>query len=650
MTNQLAPSMPQGFQACSLIAPADAAVRLCLVGRAKPDPVTGWFVLIRETFEARVFLGCLTDQRGHVLQWVQIAIQSPDFATDGPEALRQHWNNHLLDMRWKATCRAASATAEESVISGSWEIDPPVPMFFDIAAGQLRAFVDPDSGQTWTLCRDDALLAANGLPAYSTSLFRYLHIRSADGQDLFLAVQDDAPQNQNVQALRDAVSAHGLIPWNAGGYLLHVRRFSSFSVEHFLDVLGGATYEGLPVGKMPADFDRIGEVLRETGEKAGSGTVFLGRHGKRGRIIESLHLKLKFLADAVRQTQIAVRHLQRPILNLRCSSFQVEMADPAVALPFLWTAQARLIDCGDATKLEFADAHAVVFMRGSKTAPGVYQPIVEGRDMSTDQAVLRLRGVTAEADGGCFVDGTLSNLQSVVPRLDDLVCLRVGVANQRILLAGAVESDSALASGEYRFRSMRQPVSPAVAEALKTAAGSTLQPVWLQCVARMDTAYDLYSIAVLALRVLVVHAENPLPVVVDELHSLARQIAIEHASDRPLGARILDVITRDSRWNQSLGSHHVFRSTDTAEQNGELIPLQLWAEILALVVEMIPAAGPDSLCRAYGTIPPAALANVFDPVTDKLDRLLIQTRSLIVIDWQVNREVHAVIRRFQMGM
>ena len=650
MTNQLAASMPQGFQACSLIAPADAAVRLCLVVRVKPDPITGWFLLIRETFEARVFLGCLTDQRGIVLQWVEIAVQSPDFAIDGPESLRQHWNNNLLDMRWKATCRAASAGAEDSVITGSWETDPPVPLFLDVAAKRLRSFVDTDSKQTWTLCRDDALLAGNKLPAYSTSLFRYLHIQSADGQDFFLAVQDDAPQNQNVQTLRDAVSTQGLIPWNAGGYLLHVRTFSSLSTECFLDVLGGSSYEGLPVGKIPADFDRIGELLRETGEMATSGTVFLGRHGKRGRVIESLHLKLKFLADAVRQTQMMIRSLQRPLLNLRCSSFQIDLANPAVALPFLWTARVRLIDGGDATKLEFSDAHAVVFMRGTKVAPGVYQPIIEGRDMSTDQAVLRLRTVTMETDGTCFIEGTLSNVQAVVPRTDDLVCLRVGVANQRILLAGAVESDSALATGEYRFRSMRQPVSPLLADALKTAAGSTLQPVWMQCVARMDTAYDLYSIAVVALRALVVHSANPLPVVVDELQSLARQIATEYSPDRPVYSRILDLITRDKRWNKSLGSQNVFHAADIEEQDGELIPLQLWAEILALVVQMIPAVGPDSFCRAYGTIAPAALANVFDPVMDKLDRLLIQTRSLIVIDWQVNREVHAVIRRFQMGM
>jgi hypothetical protein len=642
--------MPQGYQACPLYAPADAAVRLCLVLRARADPVAGWFVPVRETFDSRVFLGCLTDQRGTVLQWVEIALQTPDFAIDGPESVRQHWNNQLLDMRWKNNIKVISASAPESIISGTWETEHPIPMFLDPVKRKLCPLVDSDSGHTWTLCCDDQLLMENKLPQFSTNLFRYLHIKSGDGQNLFLAVQDDAPQTHCVQLLRDALAAQGWLAWNAGGYLMQVGTFSSLSSEAFLDVLGGSSYDGLPIGKVPADFDRIGAILRDTGEMASAGTVFLGRHGRRGRIVESLHLKLKFLADAVQQTQAMIRSLQRPLLNLQCASFQISLANPAVALPFLWTAQTRLIDPGDAARLTFSDAQAAVFTRGVKISPGVYQPAVEGRDMATDKAILRLRTVTIESDGSCWIEGTLSNLEAVTPRSDDLICLRVGLSGQRLLLAGSAEKDSALAAGEYRFQSMRQPVAPALAESLKAAQGAALQPIWMQCVPRMDTAYDLYALAVMALRTLVVHAGNPLPVAVDELHSLARQIAGEYSADKPLSVRITDLFLRDPRWNKTLGPHHVFHAADAQENAGDLIPAALWADILALMVKMLPAIGPDSLCRTYGTMPAAAMANVFDPVVAKLDRLLIQTRSLIVIDWQVNREVHSVIRRFQMGM
>ncbi len=647
---QLTPSMPTGFQACPFIAPPDAAIRLCAVIRLKADPVAGWFVPVRETFDARCFLGCLTDQVGTVLQWVEIALQTQDFAMDGPEAVRTHWNNHLLDERWKSNCQAARSGTEDFIMTGTWENQPPIPLFFNFTARKIQPLIDEASQQTWKLCCDDVLLSAHKLPAYSRSLFRYLTVQSTDGQPLFLAVQEDAPANENTQYLRDVLAERALIAWNSAGWLMHISKFSALSAEAFLDVLGGAKYDGLPVGKTPADFDKVAQILRDTGEIATSGTVFLGRHGQRGRIIESLHLKLKFLADAVHQTQTAVRTLQRPILNLHCSSFQISLANPAVALPFLWTGQVRLVDCGDAARLELSDAQAVVFTHGSKISPGVYQPTMEGRSMVTEKAALRLRTVTIESDHSIYVEGTLSNLDAVTVRADDLVCLRLGLSDQRVLVAGSVEQDSALAVGEYRFRSLHQPMHPRLAGVLKAAEGSTLQPVWMQCVVRMDTAYDLYSLAVLALRALVVHAANPLPVVADELNSLARQLATEYTADKPLDNRIMDILSRDSRWNKTLGPQNVFQATGVQEQDSELIPSRLWADILSLIVQMIPGIGPDSFCRGYGTMPSAAMANVFEPAAAKLDRLLIQTRSLIVIDWQVNREVHAVIRRFQMGM
>ena len=37
-------------------------------------------------------------------------------------------------------------------------------------------------------------------------------------------------------------------------------------------------------------------------------------------------------------------------------------------------------------------------------------------------------------------------------------------------------------------------------------------------------------------------------------------------------------------------------------------------------------------------------------LTNDLNRLLLRTRSLIVIDWRFNREIHAVIRRYRVGM
>jgi hypothetical protein len=61
---------------------------------------------------------------------------------------------------------------------------------------------------------------------------------------------------------------------------------------------------------------------------------------------------------------------------------------------------------------------------------------------------------------------------------------------------------------------------------------------------------------------------------------------------------------------------------------------------------MLPGIGPDSYCRDYGDAPRGGLHKIYEQAQPALDALLVRTRSLIVIDWRFNREIHAVLRRF----
>lgn len=644
--SEISPAMPDGFGVCPLHPETDSGVRLCLVVRTRADAAAGWFLPLGESYDSRGFLGCLTDQRGAVLQWIQICLQTTDIAQQGPEAAGELWTNHRLDQRWQNDCNAG---ADSLALRGPWESEHPVPLFFDSPTRRLVSLVDSDSGQAWRLCTNDAILASCGLPPYSTSLFRYLYVTLADGRTQFLAIQDNAPQNESVALLRDIMASQGRRPWNPAGGLMRIRRWSSMATGTFLDVLAGLPYAATPAGKVPADFDNIGQILKDTGETLYAGTMFLGRHGQRGRIIESLHLKLKFLADAVDRVRSFTQRSHRPLLNLRAESFQTHLAAPSVALPFLWTASLELIDFGHAIELEIPGAEGV-FVDGTPALPDVYKPAFDTRPLITEKAVLRLRSVTTGTDGTCMIDGTLANLEGIVPQPSDLVCIRAALADQRILLTGSAETQSALAAGEVRFRSNRFPATGELLAAIQAAQGTALQPVRLQCLPRKDTALDLYALTVLALRALVVHPGNPLPVAVDELRGFVAQVALTFSADKPLPQRIADLLLADNRWNKSLGAQNVFPGLPGDDSAIELIPAGLWTHVLALLVRMVPAAGPDSFCRTYGIMPPAGMAGLLNPVVEVLSRLLIQTRSLIVIDWQVNREVHAVIRRFQLGL
>jgi hypothetical protein len=76
----------------------------------------------------------------------------------------------------------------------------------------------------------------------------------------------------------------------------------------------------------------------------------------------------------------------------------------------------------------------------------------------------------------------------------------------------------------------------------------------------------------------------------------------------------------------------------------------LWWETLAAIVRMFPGIGPDSACEGFGDAPFGGMHLVFDHAAADFDRILRQTRSLIVIDWNYNREVHSLVRQYAAGL
>jgi hypothetical protein len=143
-----------------------------------------------------------------------------------------------------------------------------------------------------------------------------------------------------------------------------------------------------------------------------------------------------------------------------------------------------------------------------------------------------------------------------------------------------------------------------------------------------------------------VDEETTLAVALDELLSLGRQAAAEHQPDRPLGERIRGIFEKDKRYTASLGPHRLTRQDIDAPEAFQWIPPELWYDTLAAVIRLFPGLGPDSLCRDYGDVPALALETVFNQPQETFEKLLVRTRSLIVIDWNLNREVHTAIQSY----
>ena len=174
-------------------------------------------------------------------------------------------------------------------------------------------------------------------------------------------------------------------------------------------------------------------------------------------------------------------------------------------------------------------------------------------------------------------------------------------------------------------------------------AGLPLAKVPFELLPRLTSPYDLYALAVTGARVLLSAEENTLPIVIDELLSFAAQLAAEQNRQEPLGKRIIRLFRQEARWSRTLGPQNVRRqSTREGRQPETGIPLELWAELLAVLVKSVPG-WPDSYCRDFGDAPPLALEVAFHGPLAELRRLEVILRGMVTNESEPNAEVQGAI-------
>src|SRR5258705_431701 len=186
---------------------------------------------------------------------------------------------------------------------------------------------------------------------------------------------------------------------------------------------------------------------------------------------------------------------------------------------------------------------------------------------------VRMRQVLSDVGGATVLEGTFATQERVDSQKNDLVWLRLTLAAGPVNLYGRMEASTALASGEYRFRTVAQRFSAEINNQLKTAAGVPIGNTPFEGLSLLSTPVDLYALGVLGVRSLLANPRTPLPVVLDEVLSLARQVATEHDPAVSLGLRISTLFDRDKRWLESLGPQHLVHDQVSPEKAFTLGPL-----------------------------------------------------------------------------
>lgn len=649
--------VPNGFRAVPLhLTVTGAPLKLCVMARTTPDAANAPFVLLRDLADARVYLGCVMDGGGKVREWVELWVQDTAGLESTPAARREMLCNHFLDQRWQMYFKACLDLNPEDVIQTGWELVPPPPIFLDVANGAVRHPVDQTIGQSWQLCRDDALLQAAGLPPYSTSLTRCLHIAQEGQPPRFVKVVSTTAAGSLPAPLLEALGpAQSAVPFNPHAGLMMVRSFCPLSGEDFIDLLGGKAWAGCSIGKHTFDPGSEYASLREGSPLQHSDTLlFLGARGRAGRLLEIFHLKLRLILEMFRLVRGHVQAHQLPLLNLSPESFRFKLAGTGAGLPGLWTARGTLVKPSQTIALTVPLARQLYFSKVGQESPAIYQP--EGLAVPCrGTGTVRVRKLLSQEKDSFSFEGTLDMGESsrtdhfrVEP--NDLLWLRVPLATERLDLYGHVYAGENLAYGEARFHTLPQKLPPDAAAALQASGTIAFRQVAYEVVPLTSSPCDLHSLAVLAVRTLLVDEENSLSLALDEILSLARQVKGDAVKDEqklatPLGLRIKAIFERDARWLASLGPHRLLREKwESAEAMGLITP-ELWFDMLAALIVMFPGRGPDSLCRDFGDVPQLALETVFDKPLERWQHLLLRSRSLLFIDWRLNQEVADAIRR-----
>jgi hypothetical protein len=640
-TQALKPAQPM-LKIIPLYGSEDNIVRVCIV--LKPTGESWDMALLRSFAGGRFYLGALTDRGGRVREWLEIGIQTVGGLGQAFRVAGASLNNAALDARWRDMVAAVKTIDPAAWVETGYETRHPPPLWLDQESGKSVMPADED-GVSATLCTDDQLLTREGLPPYSASLARYLFIGGRPEKGFSIQARDEGAFKTPEQPAW-AIPTEKLIALNPEGGLLLVRRratlklldFARFLSGHDLQALQDDAFSSHYLGGLTSGFGHWDFVQRA------SACLLPTSRGKPGRFLETFHHKLLVFSKMVQAVHETVRLQQLPLLNLTPASFRVDFAEPAGDLPLLWTSRISLVEPSVAVGVPLKHSKLRYFRTLSPASASIYRPGQIGNSLSA-MADLRIRRVKSD-HGVTIVECTVGSPEPLSVRDTDLVWFEVHLPGaKKIDIFGRLDTSQAMAAGERRFESLPLTWPEEDVEALRRHEGRVLTSIPLETIPLMSTPCDLYALGVIGVQIFLVSSKNTLPVALDEMLSLARELGNVPDSGAPtMGEKVKWLSMRDARWNAALGPQYHGHDCASSDEGFSWVPVELWWDVIGTLCRFFPGAGNSSFLRNFEDVKMDVSLVFVEPET-ALNRLVQTCQSLLLSDWVANREIARIIQQ-----
>ncbi len=291
--------------------------------------------------------------------------------------------------------------------------------------------------------------------------------------------------------------------------------------------------------------------------------------------------------------------------------------------------------------MEIKSTEQRYFVRLGTIKPSPYTPEGVGAH-SFGIGRIQIRNISEELDG-VVLEGTLVADDYLGLDPHDLLWFKLPLGDVSMEFHSHVFKAESRGPREARFRTVPARFPEPIIAKLKESAGIYFPKSPYEVWPLLSSPSDLFSIGVIAVRLLLCNDESNLPAILDEVLSLARRVGESEKSTEPLSGLVRKLATDDPAVREMLYSSFLKPNNLKSTLGSQIVSEDIWIRIICLLLKLFPGTGSHAYCKSFGDVSPLALETIFDQPIQELELNVSLVRSLLTSNIFENEEIANVI-------